>query len=180
MRRNFSSQASSANSPKSSELNHQNRLRNSYILCAMAFFGLNGLHRFYNGKVATGALWFLTCGLFGVGQLADLLFMPKMVNEYEQKLRQKLGINSQNIPLTPHHSVAETLMPQTKDEKISALIRAASRNGGKLSVTQAVLETRLGFQEVEALLHELAKTNYVEMTNDLTSGAIIYDFIELS
>ncbi|MGN0818878.1 MAG: NINE protein [Christensenellaceae bacterium] len=47
------------------------------ILCF--FFGCLGIHRFYEGKIGTGILWFLTLGLFGIGAFIDffiILFKP--------------------------------------------------------------------------------------------------------
>lgn len=168
---------------KAELVGHENRLRNSYILCALAFFGFCGIHRFYNGKFATGVLWFLTLGLFGIGQFADILFIPGMVDSYEARLRRKLGYGAGAIPLNAGQAAMlddrASSDPRTKDEKIVALIEAAQRHGGMLSVTQAVLETRLGFDEVETLLRELAKSEYVEMTNDMNTGAIVYHFVEI-
>ena len=41
-------------------------------------FGFTGAHRFYYGKPITGAIWFFTFGLLGVGWLIDLFLIPVM------------------------------------------------------------------------------------------------------
>jgi hypothetical protein len=38
-------------------------------------FPLAGLHRFYVGKIGTGILWFLTGGLFMIGQIIDMIMI---------------------------------------------------------------------------------------------------------
>ena len=43
------------------------------ILCILGFFGIAGIHRMYVGKVGSGALHFLTCGLCFVGTVLDLI-----------------------------------------------------------------------------------------------------------
>ncbi|TAG38980.1 MAG: TM2 domain-containing protein [Oscillatoriales cyanobacterium] len=63
----------------------------SYLLWAACFFGPFGLHRLYNGKIGTGLLWLCTFGLFGFGQLFDLLLLPQMVDEHNATIRGKLG-----------------------------------------------------------------------------------------
>jgi TM2 domain-containing membrane protein YozV len=51
----------------------------SYALWLGGFFGLCGLHRLYMGRTASGLLWLFTGGLCFIGQLVDVLFMPRMV-----------------------------------------------------------------------------------------------------
>lgn len=41
-------------------------------------FGFTGAHRFYYGKPVSGAIWFFTAGLLGVGWIIDLFLIPGM------------------------------------------------------------------------------------------------------
>ncbi len=41
-------------------------------------FGFTGAHRFYFGKPVSGAIWFFTLGLLGIGWLIDLFLIPSM------------------------------------------------------------------------------------------------------
>jgi TM2 domain-containing membrane protein YozV len=50
----------------------------AYLLWLAGFLGLCGLHRFYLGRPWTGLLWLFTVGLFGIGQLVDLILIPGM------------------------------------------------------------------------------------------------------
>ncbi|MEM7474898.1 MAG: TM2 domain-containing protein [Planctomycetota bacterium] len=45
------------------------------------FFGFFGAHRFYFGKPLTGLLYALTFGLFFIGWILDLIFIPSMAEE---------------------------------------------------------------------------------------------------
>ena len=45
----------------------------SFVLCF--FFGVLGAHKFYEGKIGMGFLYFFTAGLFGIGWLVDLVLI---------------------------------------------------------------------------------------------------------
>ena len=61
----------------------------SYLLWLLCLVGFCGIHRFYNGKWITGIIWFLTGGLFLIGQLIDLFLIPGMtaLANYRQRER---------------------------------------------------------------------------------------------
>lgn len=157
---------------------NKDRVLVSYLLCGAGFLGLGGLHRLYNGKTATGLLWFFTCGLFYMGQIYDLLIIPNMVDEYEQKLRLKAGLSPLGIPVNQQIYNSQVHKP-TQKTIIVKLIEAAEAKGGSLTVTQGVKATGLSFAEVEATLKEMLQSNYVRIGNDPISGAVTYYFDEL-
>ena len=157
---------------------HKDRLLVSYLLCGAGFLGIGGLHRLYNGKTATGLLWFFTCGFFYLGQIYDLLIIPNMVDEYEHKLLLKAGLSPLGIPVNQQIYNSQVHKP-TQKTIIVKLIEAAEAKGGSLTVTQGVKATGLSFAEVEATLKEMLQSNYVRIGNDPISGAVTYYFDEL-
>jgi TM2 domain-containing membrane protein YozV len=50
--------------------------------------GFTGLHRFYFGKKISGAIWFVTLGVCGIGWLVDLFLIPRMRREADARYRQ--------------------------------------------------------------------------------------------
>ena len=61
----------------------------SIALFLAIFLGYLGVHRFYVGKIATGILWFLTVGLFGIGYVVDLIVIAnfKFKDSYGKTLK---------------------------------------------------------------------------------------------
>lgn len=158
---------------------HQRRLGISYGLWAFGFLGFGGLHRFYNGKIFSGLLWFFTYNLFGVGQILDFFLIPTMAEEYEKKIKAKMGLSSAGVPLTEPVGITETVPLPTRERLILKLLQSAYARGGKLSLTQAVMDTGVGFNEVKSILQEMAAAGYVSISNDPVTGIVIYQFNEL-
>jgi TM2 domain-containing membrane protein YozV len=162
-----------------------NQIGTSYVLWLVWLFGAAGIHRLYNKKTVTGIIWLCTWGLFGVGQLIDIILIPEMVHEHNAKYRARLGIAPNgaylNQPTVEVVARQEPTIgqPLTKDQLMVKLLKAAQARGGKLSVTQGVLDTECGFIEVETVLKEMVRTGYVAVSNDPTTGVITYDFVEL-
>jgi TM2 domain-containing membrane protein YozV len=48
-------------------------------------FGFLGAHRFYYGKQISGAIWFCTLGLLGIGWIVDLFLIPSMDREADRR-----------------------------------------------------------------------------------------------
>ena len=155
-----------------------NKVGTSYLLWLGCLFGISGLHRLYNGKIATGLFWMFTWGFFGVGQFIDLFLVPDMVEEHNVKYRARLGMSPHGVPLS-QPAVAATVLKPTREQLMMKLLEAAALKGGKLSVTQGVMATGMGFAEVEALLQDMVRTGYVGIDNDPVTGVITYDFKEL-
>jgi len=61
----------------------------TFFLCL--FLGVFGAHRFYNGKIKTGALELVTCGGLGIWWFVDLLMVLL------GKFKDKNGVPIQNI-----------------------------------------------------------------------------------
>jgi TM2 domain-containing membrane protein YozV len=56
----------------------------AYLLWVASLFGICGLQRFYTGRWISGLIWLFTGGLCFVGQLVDLIFIPRMVEDHNQ------------------------------------------------------------------------------------------------
>jgi TM2 domain-containing membrane protein YozV len=55
-----------------------------YALWLGFFFGVCGLHRFYSGRWISGLIWLFTGGLCGIGQIVDLFFVRRMIQDHNE------------------------------------------------------------------------------------------------
>lgn len=151
------------------------------------FFGAFGMHRFYLGRPFSGFLYFITAGGFFIGQIVDLLRLPAMVAEENMKhaalraLTERRALKAAGLPLLPPASMNPTpVAPAEGPEQFRIkLVQAAAKYGGTLSVTQGVLATGKAFEEVERELDAMARSGYVDITNDETTGMVVYNFGQL-
>lgn len=163
-----------------------NKAGTAYILWLGCLLQLHGLHRLYNGKILTGLLWMFSFGLFGVGQLIDLLLIPSMVDEHNTKLSARQGSLPQGV--SPNQAVIERVIPADApplppqlepNPLLMKLLKAAEARDGRLSVTQGVMETGASFAHVETILVHMVRAGYVDITNDPETGVVMYEFKEL-
>jgi len=160
-----------------------NKVGTAYALWLGGLVGVAGLHRLYNGKIWTGLLWLFSGGLFGVGQLIDLVLIPKMVETHNGKLLDPQNVSSFSASLH-QPAIQRVIQPLDlqqayRNQAIVDLLKAAEARGGKLSVTQGVIATGLSFFQVEEMLQEMLRTGYVEISNDPETGVVVYDFKEM-
>ena len=162
----------------------------AFALWLACIFGFCGIHRFYLGRWGTGLLWLCTLGLFGFGQLVDLLRLPGMVREENMKFaafralaeKRRLGPMQQRPALPPAQQNLPALPPGEPDTPEAfrrKLLKAAAKYKGCLTVPQGVMATGKTFEEVEAELDSMARSGHVGIDNDEKTGAVVYTFGDL-
>ena len=163
-----------------------NKVGTAYILWLGCLLQLHGLHRLYNGKIFTGLLWMFSFGLFGFGQVIDLLLIPNMVDEHNTKLKARQGLlpdgslPTQTVIQRVVTVDAKPLPPKSiPNPLVVKLLKAAEARGGMLSVTQGVMETGASFADVETALVYMVKAGYADITNNPETGVVTYEFREL-
>lgn len=62
----------------------------AYFYWLTIFLGIAGIHRFYAGKKITGTIWLFSFGLLGIGQLVDLVLIPRMIEKQNTALEDDL------------------------------------------------------------------------------------------
>jgi hypothetical protein len=176
----------------------------SLLLTYLLWFvgGLFGVHKFYLGRPVVGLLYFFTGGLFLLGWVIDFFTLPRQVrvanllslNQTERvgsELRRELEMLKRGLHNllesdadTRKSALQETLKTLVKprvtdDDLMLALLRGGQQHGGRLSVTEGVMETGVPFADVERVLQTMVASGYVYMDNDSTTGVVVYVFKEI-
>lgn len=143
----------------------------AYLLWALCFLGVSGIHRFYLGRPGTGVLWLLTLGLFGIGNIIDLFTIPSMV-------RANAAGNGQNrVPAPPSTPAAPT--PAARPERLeTAVLRAAAANGGSITPAAIAVQGDYSLDESKKCLDGLVDGGHAEL-RVLDDGRIVYAFPDL-
>lgn len=158
----------------------------AYLVWLLWFFGVGGLHRIYCGRVFSGFIYLFTWGLFGFGQLLDIILIPSLVDEANLKNRALYGVNINNTQ-TQNQQVVVNLgdyLPPTYKQipeksvksDIQIILQLAKDNNGA-SFSDCVLATNKPAKDVKKLLGEMCQDLLLEPTNHPTNGAVIYKMI---
>lgn len=116
------------------------------LLCILG--GGLGLHAFYVGKAGKGVLYLLTCGLFGIGWLIDIILIA--TNSYKDNTGAIITSNNTTMAQQPNrpsatteNKVSDFIPPVEKEEPVtiddsSVPITDASGNVEHLSYTDKI------------------------------------------
>lgn len=146
----------------------------AYILWAFGLMGFCGIHRFYNGKITSGLLYFFTLGFFGFGQFIDLFLIPGMTREKNMRLLYEATVEARTN--SPQVTLVKDANPIANIDPMLTLLKAAAAHNNVLSIGQAMLATELPIDRVESLLKEALKQGLAHIDNDEHTGAIRYYF----
>jgi hypothetical protein len=150
----------------------------SYLLAALGLVTpVAGIHRFYLGRPASGVLYLLTWGFFGIGTIIDLFLIPGMV-EHENVRRlppgrlvhaAALGAGPPPLALAPPEAPKGKLTPEQQ------ILHLAGEHDGAVTVAMVAMKTGMSLRQATKELEHLRKQEFC--TIDVSAaGAKLYVF----
>jgi TM2 domain-containing membrane protein YozV len=155
----------------------------TYLLWLLSGFGVLGFHRFYLGRIGTGLIWLFTGGLFGLGALFDLFYIPTMVRDENLKLgyREALGpdhFRPRNVTPSEGTSRASAGSSFASKESLERVIlRTAKSNRGLATPAEIALAADIRIDDAKRALEKLVEQGYAEM-QVRKNGQLVYVFPE--
>ncbi len=96
--------------------------------------------------------------------------------DVETALRTMVKAGYVEMSNEPTRAVVLPELKVDRNQLMTQLLRAAQAKGGRLSVTQGVMETGASFSDVEMTLKEMVRSGYVQVSNDPETGVVVYEF----
>jgi hypothetical protein len=150
----------------------------SYLLAALGLVTpVAGIHRFYLGRPASGVLYLLTWGLFGVGTIVDLFLIPRMVEDENMRRlppgrlvhAAALGAGPPPLALPPPKAAQDEPTPEQQ------ILRLAGEHDGVVTVAMVAMKTGMSLRQTKKELERLRKQEFC--TIDVSAaGAQLYVF----
>lgn len=140
----------------------------SYLLWGAAMFGVCGLQRFYNRRPLSGLLWLFTFGLCGFGQLADLLLIPNLVKQANQRTL----LEGARLALT---QAGGEEMGVPLERQLLLLARRVGQQGFTLNdaLVDLQLPSSIDSAMVRAEIERLLEAELLDVGND-ERGRVVY------
>jgi len=144
----------------------------AYLLWCLSFFGFAGIHRFYLGKPVSGFLWFVTWGLFGIGQIFDLFLISNMVEEQNLKYQALYGsLPTGSIAPGPNGKI----VPQERSDL--HVILKLLKETKEATLADCVLATKKDVKTVKEILAQMQFDELIEVGNRENDGVVVYHMV---
>lgn len=153
----------------------------AYLLWALSFCGLCGLHRFYLGQPVPGILYLLTFGICGIGQLIDLFLIPGEVRTANLQANNG-AVNSQNIVVHVGNATRESTDNQRtqrinqasrKPKSLDHLVLEECSGPVGISLSQIIIATGEPIENIKKVIEKLSEENLLSQEIS-DSGIILY------
>ena len=155
----------------------------AYLLWLLSGFGALGLHRFYLGRFGTGLLYLFTGGIFGIGGIFDLFYIPTMVREENLRLQYRGAIHGNSETMrSPWENIftgdfSDAFRPKPQESIEKVILKTAKENEGIVSPGEVALRSDISLDEAKSYLEKLVKEGYADIRVKKT-GMIVYVFPE--
>jgi hypothetical protein len=124
------------------------------LLSAGSFFGICGLQRFYVGKIVTGILWFLTWGIFGIGQLIDVIMIA--VGQFKDRYGLPLVIwhDREELSAKPSDAGSSGQRPMPQRDMVAAKDHRAEAAQAPVASEEVAPELPTRYMPTTAVVYE--------------------------